>query len=907
MSGINKFRKGLIAFILIAVLIVVSSGKSYSLTGCTNCREADSLALVALYHATGGENWTNKTNWLVPGKSINTWYGVSFSGTRVTMLSLISNNLTGYIPNEISNLTSCMFLKLNGNYLSGLVPSEMALLSITRIYINGNLFNFEGIANSTIPSSNSKFIYHPQLSQPAPELIRNGNEITLNVKDRFSGNQYFWYNNGTLIEGVNSYEYTFVPVSTSSVYVKIINSLYPSLTLETEQVLIEVAAPELIVTAPESVCSPLTVNITGAEITVGSTPGLQLSYYRDALANELMTLEEAQAISVSGTYYIKGTNDAGLSDIKPVEVVINSDPVVSGVVSDVTCAGGDNGSIDITVSGGKSPYSINWSTGVNEEDVTNISEGTYQVTVIDGNSCSAISGFVVNQNDSELPIVIAKDTILQLDESGNASLTAEDVNNGSTDNCGIASIQISKSEFSCENIGDNTVTLTITDAAGNTSSGDALVKVLDFIAPEIAAPASVSMIVKEGEVPVVELGSPVTRDNCGVLAVTNNAPELFEEGLTIVTWTAVDNSGNEATIVQEVEITVEHNQLPVILSMISNTPVELGEASEMEAEFSDDNLKSATFDWGDGATTNGNIVGQKIYGAHTYAEEGDYTVILSIYDEAGESATLEYVNTVVDNNFSSGHITGGGWINSANGDYKQGKKCDKGNFGFEVKNDKKKGIKGNFAFNLHNVNFRVRSNNIEWLTINDDHALFAGSAEVNGRSGYEFLVSAVDVNLNRKCRNNDLLRIIVWDGRGNLVYDNQQGSGNMERPVKPIGNGSIVIHDQKEMICYNLKSASISEEEVSIIKTGLFDNVRVFPNPAVNVLNIEIPGREEEIISYEIFDVTGKVIVKNKSLEIWGQSSWIDLEQYNLKGGMYVLKVKDVEGDEGLVVRFMKN
>jgi hypothetical protein len=51
--------------------------------------------------------------------------------------------------------------------------------------------------------------------------------------------------------------------------------------------------------------------------------------------------------------------------------------------------------------------------------------------------------------------------------------------------------------------------------------------------------------------------------------------------------------------------------------MESNTPVELGEATEMEAEFSDDNLKSATFEWGDGATSNGNIVGQKIYG-HTF-------------------------------------------------------------------------------------------------------------------------------------------------------------------------------------------------------------------------------------------------------------------------------------------------
>jgi hypothetical protein len=169
-----------------------------------------------------------------------------------------------------------------------------------------------------------------------------------------------------------------------------------------------------------------------------------------------------------------------------------------------------------------------------------------------------------NQNDSELPIVNTKEVVLQLDETGNASLTAEDLNNGSTDNCGIASVAVSKSEFSCENTGDNNVTLTITDASGNVSSGDAVVKVLDLIAPLITAPASVSITVKEGEVPVVELGSPVTSDNCGIKEVTNDAPQAFAEGITVVTWSVTDNSENVSTAFQNVEIIVQHNQLPPI-------------------------------------------------------------------------------------------------------------------------------------------------------------------------------------------------------------------------------------------------------------------------------------------------------------------------------------------------------
>jgi hypothetical protein len=56
---------------------------------------------------------------------------------------------------------------------------------------------------------------------------------------------------------------------------------------------------------------------------------------------------------------------------------------------------------------------------------------------------------------------------------------------------------------------------------------------------------------------------------------------------------------------------------------------------------------------------------------------------------------------------------------------------------------------------------------------------------------------AVDVDMNKRCRDNDLLRIMVWDGRGSLIYDNQQGSGVMERPVNQIGHGSIVYIKQK--------------------------------------------------------------------------------------------------------------
>ncbi|MCK3683033.1 gliding motility-associated C-terminal domain-containing protein, partial [Maribellus sp. YY47] len=79
--------------------------------------------------------------------------------------------------------------------------------------------------------------------------------------------------------------------------------------------------------------------------------------------------------------------------------------------------------------------------------------------------------------DTEDPIVVCKDTTIQLDENGMASITAEYINGGSTDNCGIDTIYVSQYDFTCDNVGPNDVILTVVDNCGNTSSCTATVTV----------------------------------------------------------------------------------------------------------------------------------------------------------------------------------------------------------------------------------------------------------------------------------------------------------------------------------------------------------------------------------------------------------------------------------------------
>lgn len=85
----------------------------------------DSLALVALYNATLGSGWTNKTNWLT--SSVKNWRGIELDGqSRIQTINLEGNLLKGNLPAEIGNLSEMLYLNLSYNQIAGELTSELA-------------------------------------------------------------------------------------------------------------------------------------------------------------------------------------------------------------------------------------------------------------------------------------------------------------------------------------------------------------------------------------------------------------------------------------------------------------------------------------------------------------------------------------------------------------------------------------------------------------------------------------------------------------------------------------------------------------------------------------------------------------------------------------------------------------
>jgi gliding motility-associated-like protein len=215
---------------------------------------------------------------------------------------------------------------------------------------------------------------------------------------------------------------------------------------------------------------------------------------------------------------------------------------------------------------------------------------TFEVFDVNGNSSSCFAQITIR--DTVPPNAICQPVTIQLDAAGNAILNVVSVNNGSNDNCGIASVLFNNNSstlnFDCSNVGTNNVTMVVTDVNGNVDSCSTVVTVEDNVPPTATCQSATVFVDASGIATIlpsdVDGGST---DACGIDTMFVSPSTLSCNNIAApatVTLTVVDVNGNSATcnaqvtVVDTVSPTMVCQNITVYLDnfgVVSVTPAQI--------------------------------------------------------------------------------------------------------------------------------------------------------------------------------------------------------------------------------------------------------------------------------------------------------------------------------------------
>ena len=167
--------------------------------------------------------------------------------------------------------------------------------------------------------------------------------------------------------------------------------------------IVSVSEPALIMNTISSVAPTCGSNDGSAEVSA-TTGGVTPYSYQWSSGS---TSELADSL-LAGVYIVTVTDNLLCSVSEQVNINSSSGPIITSNIVDVSCNGGNDGAIDLTITGGMAPYSLDWSTGEHTEDISGLAAGIYDVTIYDDAGCGTVLVFSVSES---LPIDLSAASI----------------------------------------------------------------------------------------------------------------------------------------------------------------------------------------------------------------------------------------------------------------------------------------------------------------------------------------------------------------------------------------------------------------------------------------------------------------------------------------------------------------
>ena len=224
---------------------------------------------------------------------------------------------------------------------------------------------------------------------------------------------------------------------------------------------------------------------------------------------------------------------------------------------------------------------------------------------------------------------------------------------------------------------------------------------------------------------------------------------------------------------------------------------------------------------------------------------------------------------------NAGKANGGGVAVSPKGAfYISDKTSGPISYGFSAKyTGNLKGVTGNTNFQFKNGDIRLNSTGYEWLIVTNDAAIFRGTAKINGKGSYGFLVSAVDGG--KRGKNDDNFRIQIWNNEDGLMfYDNVDGCNT--------GRGSIVIDNK-------FKGEDFAKLGNGHKKHCLFQN---FPNPFNPATSIKFSLVSSEFVGLKIYNSIGQEVASLVNQILPAGEYEYTWNAGNLASGIYLYKFR---------------
>lgn len=226
--------------------------------------------------------------------------------------------------------------------------------------------------------------------------------------------------------------------------------------------------------------------------------------------------------------------------------------------------------------------------------------------------------------DNVAPTASCQNLTVCLDPNGNANVSASQVNNVSSDNCGTPGLTVSPSSFSCSNISGNQVTLTATDVAGNSSTCTATAMVNDCTAPTLSLIGPNPIVICPGGA-LIDPGATIN-DNCGSGTVQGNTSgvDINTPGTYSITYNYTDAGWNPATQISRTIIVAVPSVGNQTTSIMSGMALNINLQDILDNE---GNGVASTFSWS--AANNPNVSGESmgIQNTNTITDQLDLNVI----------------------------------------------------------------------------------------------------------------------------------------------------------------------------------------------------------------------------------------------------------------------------------------